>query len=240
MQLTSLESLLGESDFVSVHCRLTDATRGMIGGQARTHEADRLLRQRRPRRRGRPAGARGHGRGPPNSGRGIDVFEVKPLPAGDPLVALDNVILTPHWSASTIDVWQATARTMALGMLRASHGELPENIVNPDVLEQPRFQQNLLQFAENATISHGMASRGRRSCDLSVESSGMQRTREGVAMSSTDLVPAPSCPPLRRTSGEGSSRHSANYCRNSCGRTAINLWRSMRSGWWSLARISWM
>ena len=153
VQLTSLESLLGESDFVSVHCRLTDATRGMIGAAqlalmkptayfvnvARGAVVDQQALAAALEAR-RIAGA------------ALDVFEVEPLPAGDPLVALDNVILTPHWSASTIDVWQATARTMALGMLRALRGELPENIVNPDVLEQPRFQQNLLQFAENATI----------------------------------------------------------------------------------------
>ena len=31
MRLTSLEDVLRESDFVSLHCRLTDATRGLIG-----------------------------------------------------------------------------------------------------------------------------------------------------------------------------------------------------------------
>jgi phosphoglycerate dehydrogenase-like enzyme len=86
-------------------------------------------------------------------GAALDVFAVDPLPLGDPLIRLDNVILTPHWSASTTDVWLATGRAMAEGVLRAARGELPDHIVNPEVLDQPRFRQKLLQFAENAPIS---------------------------------------------------------------------------------------
>ncbi len=68
------------------------------------------------------------------AGAGLDVFQVEPLPLDDPLLRLDNVIVTPHWSASTSDVWRATGRAMAEGMLRAARGLLPENIVNPEVL----------------------------------------------------------------------------------------------------------
>jgi phosphoglycerate dehydrogenase-like enzyme len=83
------------------------------------------------------------------AGAALDVFEREPLPAGDPLIGLDNVILTPHWSASTRDVWQATGMAMVDGMLRAARGEIPENVVNREVLERPRFQEKLAKFAEN-------------------------------------------------------------------------------------------
>ena len=80
------------------------------------------------------------------AGAGLDVFDVEPLPAGDPLIGLDNVILTPHWSASTSDVWRATGTAMAEGMLKAAHGEPPDNIVNPQVFDQPAFREKLSRF----------------------------------------------------------------------------------------------
>ena len=73
------------------------------------------------------------------------------MPVDDPLIDLDNVILTPHWSASTWDVWQATGREMAEGMIRAAAGEVPQNVVNPEVLNHPLFREKLARFAPNRT-----------------------------------------------------------------------------------------
>jgi phosphoglycerate dehydrogenase-like enzyme len=86
------------------------------------------------------------------AGAGLDVFEVEPLPADDPLLSLDNVILTPHWLPATKEVWQATGRAMAEGMLRAAHGQVPENVVNADVLGRPGFRLKLARFDENCSI----------------------------------------------------------------------------------------
>ena len=65
------------------------------------------------------------------------------------LLALDNVILTPHWSASTSDVFAATGQIMAEGMLRASTGQVPANVVNPEVLARAHFREKLDRFLEN-------------------------------------------------------------------------------------------
>jgi phosphoglycerate dehydrogenase-like enzyme len=150
VHLTSLEALLAASDFVSLHCRLTPETRRMLGaaqlalmkptaylinvGRGELVDQPALVAALRARR---------------IAGAGLDVFETEPLPLDDPLVELDNVILTPHWSASTSDVWRATGEAMAEGMLRAARGELPENIVNPEVTDRPAFRQRLARFAVN-------------------------------------------------------------------------------------------
>lgn len=149
--LTTLDDLLRESDVVSLHCRLTPETHRIIGAAqlalmkpsavlvnvARGENVDQaaLTEALRARR---------------ISGAGLDVFETEPLPADDPLLALDNVILTPHWLASTAEVWDATGRAMAEGMLRASRGQPPEDVVNPDVLRRPGFLAKLSRFAGNA------------------------------------------------------------------------------------------
>ena len=124
--LTGLDDLLRASDFVSIHCRLVPETWRLIGpaqlslmkpsafliNVARGENVDQaaLVEALRARR---------------IAGAGLDVFEDEPLPANDPLLELDNVILTPHWLASTTDVWQATGRAMALGMLDAARGLPP-------------------------------------------------------------------------------------------------------------------
>jgi phosphoglycerate dehydrogenase-like enzyme len=152
VRLTSLEETMRESDFLSLHCRLTAANRGLITaeklalmkptayfinvGRGELVDQQALFAVLRDRR---------------IAGAGLDVFEVEPLPADDPLLRLDNAILTPHWSASTSDAWRATGREMARGMLRAASGQVPENVVNPEVLDRPRFREKLLRFAGNET-----------------------------------------------------------------------------------------
>lgn len=150
VELVALDDLLRRSDFVSVHARPRPENRRMIGrpqlelmkstayfvNVARGELVDEaaLIAALES---GQIAGA------------ALDVFEQEPLPASSPLTRLENVLLTPHWSASTRDVWEATGRAMVEGMLRASRGELPENIVNPEVLNRPGFQKKMSRFVEN-------------------------------------------------------------------------------------------
>lgn len=149
--LVPLDDLLRQADYVSLHARLSPESKGMLGARelallkptayfiniARGALVDQqaltaALRDRRI------------------AGAGLDVFEHEPLPADDPLLALDNVIVTPHWSCSTSDVWRATGRAMAQGMLRAACGQVPDNIVDRDVLARPGFRAKLARFAQNA------------------------------------------------------------------------------------------
>ena len=139
--------MLKESDYVSLHGRLDDRTRGMFGERelglmkasayfvnvARGEMVDehaliRLLRERRI------------------AGAGLDVFETEPLPKDSPLLELDNVILTPHWMCSTRQAGRATYVSLMQGILNVAKGELPDNILNPDVINRPGFRQKLGRF----------------------------------------------------------------------------------------------
>jgi phosphoglycerate dehydrogenase-like enzyme len=150
VRLTTLDEVLAEADFVSLHCRLTAETRRLIGAKeiARMKRTAFLINIARgglvdqgaltvALREGRIAGA------------GLDVFATEPLPAEDPLTGLDNVILTPHWSCSTRDIWDATGKATAEGMLAATRGDVPANVLNRDVLERPGFRAKLARFNEN-------------------------------------------------------------------------------------------
>jgi phosphoglycerate dehydrogenase-like enzyme len=148
--LTSLDDLLSQSDFVSLHCRLTEQTRRLL-------HAENLSRMKRSAylinvARGEvidQAALTTALQDRRIAGAALDVFEHEPLPADNPLTQLDNVILAPHWSCSTSDIWLATGRAMAEGMLRAARGDVPENVVNREVIDRPGFQEKLARFRAN-------------------------------------------------------------------------------------------
>ncbi|MDR3634796.1 MAG: NAD(P)-dependent oxidoreductase [Isosphaeraceae bacterium] len=146
--LTTLAEVMRQSDFVSIHCRLAPETRGLIGRPqlALMKPTACLINVARGENVDQPALVDAL-RSRAIAGAGLDVFDHEPLPIGDPLLELDNVIVTPHWLASTTDVWQATGRAMALGMLRAARGLVPEDVVNTEVLERPGFRAKLERFA---------------------------------------------------------------------------------------------
>ncbi len=144
VEVTDLRSLLVESDYVCVCCPLTDETRGLIGARefglmkssafiintARGPIVDQpalteALKSKRIR------------------GAGIDVFEEEPVDVDDPLIALDNVILTPHAIAMTDECYQDIGRTNCQRVIQVSRGEIPDNIVNREVLDRQDFQEKL-------------------------------------------------------------------------------------------------
>ncbi len=66
------------------------------------------------------------------AGAGIDVFEVEPLPDGDPLWGMENVILSPHCS-SVFEGWEdASVLMFSDNLQRFISGEKLDNIVDPD------------------------------------------------------------------------------------------------------------
>jgi phosphoglycerate dehydrogenase-like enzyme len=143
----SLDEVLRESDYVSLHGRLDNRTRGMIG--------ERELRLMKPTAyfvnvaRGEMVDEHALIRvlqAGLIAGAGLDVFEVEPLPKESPLLKLDNVILTPHWMCSTHQSGRASVESLMQGVLNVASGALPDNILNPDVIARPGFREKLGRF----------------------------------------------------------------------------------------------
>ncbi len=59
----------------------------------------------------------------------LDVFEVEPIESDNPLLGMDNVILTPHLGACTVEGMKNMAVQVAEGVLKAMRGERPDNPV---------------------------------------------------------------------------------------------------------------
>ena len=68
---------------------------------------------------------------------GLDVFAVEPPPLDDPLVGLENVILTPHTAGVTVDARINCARGAARQWMALAEGRQPERIINPEAW--PKF-----------------------------------------------------------------------------------------------------
>lgn len=134
-----LETLLRESDFLSIHTPLTPETRGLIDRDA----LDRM----------KPTAVLVNtARGPVvdeaaladalRDGRlfaaGLDVFDREPIGADHPLCGLRNVVLLPHLGSADVATREEMARVAAVAILDVMAGRLPAHLVNSDVWDHRR------------------------------------------------------------------------------------------------------
>jgi len=74
------------------------------------------------------------------AGAALDVFEQEPVDPANPLLAMDNVIVTPHSLCWTDECFHNMASTGLRSIVDAASGRKPEFVVNADVLEHPRVR----------------------------------------------------------------------------------------------------
>jgi len=131
--LTTLEAVLLDSDFVSIHAALTDETRGMIGAKqlALLKKSAYVVNCARGEvvDEGALAEALRDGR---IAGAALDVYAKEP-PVSSPILAVENTSLTPHIAASTKEAQERVGTMIAGEVLRVLAGEKPSSAVNPMV-----------------------------------------------------------------------------------------------------------
>ena len=140
VRLVPLDELLAEADFVSIHCPLTDQTRGLIGERelglmkpdsylintARGGIVDEaaLFKALHAHR---------------IAGAALDCFAEEPVTRPHRLGTLDNVLLAPHSIAWTDELFRDIGRSVCKGMLDLALGARPHGVVNAQVLDRPGF-----------------------------------------------------------------------------------------------------
>jgi len=129
-----LADLLRRADVVSVHCPLTDETRGMIGAgqyalmrphaffittaRGSIHDEAALADALKAKK---------------IAGAGLDVWSKEPPPPEHPLLAFDNVIVSPHTAGVTVETRAHMGKIAAAQLLDALDGKRPPRVVNPEV-----------------------------------------------------------------------------------------------------------
>ncbi len=129
-----LETLLKESDFISIHAPLSEKTRHMIGAK----EFSMMKKTAYLINTGRgaiidEAALVNALKKKQIAGAGLDVYEEEPkLKPG--LAELDNVVLAPHLGSATVETRSKMSVMAAEDIIAVLHKQKPKNCVNPEVL----------------------------------------------------------------------------------------------------------
>jgi len=148
VRLVALEELLRQADFVSIHCPLTEKTRGLIkarelalmkpdayllntarGGIVDEDALFEALKNRRI------------------AGAALDCFEQEPVTSPHRFGELDNVLLAPHSIAWTDELFRDIGRAACQVMVDLSTGKHPRGVLNPEVLDRSSFQKKWERFS---------------------------------------------------------------------------------------------
>jgi phosphoglycerate dehydrogenase-like enzyme len=166
VRLVELDELLAEADFVSLHCPLNAATRGLIGRRelALMKPSAYLLNTARGSivdeealydvlAEGRIAGA------------ALDCFAAEPVLEPNRFAALDNVLLAPHSIAWTHELFRDIGRVICSAVVDLSLGKRPGGVVNPQVFERPGFRAKWQRLACFAAVQSARSQQDGASAD---------------------------------------------------------------------------
>ena len=81
------------------------------------------------------------------AGAGLDVLEQEPPEPDDPILTLDNVILSPHALCWTDQCFAGNGAADVQAVLEVQHGRVPRGVVNREVLESDVWKRRLAGYA---------------------------------------------------------------------------------------------
>jgi phosphoglycerate dehydrogenase-like enzyme len=130
IERVAIEELLSRSDIVTLHVPYTSETHHIISGEEIGMMRDGAFIVNTARGRIIDQGALVEAlRREKVAGAALDVFEEEPLDPGSPLASMDNVILTPHLGASSVEAMERMAVQVAYGVLKVLRNEAPDHPV---------------------------------------------------------------------------------------------------------------
>jgi phosphoglycerate dehydrogenase-like enzyme len=139
-KLVSLEILFRESDFVTIHTVLTEETKGLVGlkelhwmkstaylintSRGLVLDQKALIKVLKEKR---------------IAGAGLDVFTCEPIHTNDPLLGLDNVIVSPHFAGNSLEALEDISLAVSKEVVRILQGRVPISLVNRTQLEERKY-----------------------------------------------------------------------------------------------------
>ncbi len=137
VEKVDFEALIKESDIITIHTPLTNETRHMIGEkELKSMKREAIIVNVS---RGGIIDEKALCKALKErwiAGAGLDVLEEEPPAKDNPLLRLDNVIITPHMAWYSNRSLDEIRRKAAEEVARALSGQIPVNLVNKDVLKK--------------------------------------------------------------------------------------------------------
>jgi len=131
VEYVEFEELLAKSDILSIHVPLTEQTRRMIGREeiAKMKNGAILINLTRGGVLDESSVAEAVKEGK-LSGAGLDAYEHEPVSSNNPLIGIENVILSPHVGGATKESLDRTLEMSGENMARILAGQKPKHVVN--------------------------------------------------------------------------------------------------------------
>lgn len=146
IELVDVDTLMSASDYVVLTASLTEESRGMI-------DARRLALMKQSAYFVNVArGALVHQaaltealRNGAIAGAGLDVFDPEPISPDDELIGMESVILSPHSLPHTEEFTRDASSSAIAAILAIAHGEVPQYLLNPEVLQSEAWIRKSLR-----------------------------------------------------------------------------------------------